>query len=156
MGAIHNDRHLHSGRGCENGDQRESVIYVIRLLALRPSEPDHACDADLSLLAMRPGHPPRPQRGETDRTKGAGSPFGERARSRLRRTENLPGGRPGIPRHNAIAFGGGRMSTQTSVLAFSFVFASQPGPKYPGKIHCFNLTSRIPLAPLIRDGMERT
>jgi len=26
--------------------------------------------------------------------KGVGSPFGNRARSRLRRTENLPGGRP--------------------------------------------------------------
>src|SRR5262249_28408032 len=46
-----------------------------------------------------------------NRTKGAGSPLGEQARGRLRRTENLPGGRPGIPRHNAVAFGGGRMST---------------------------------------------
>jgi len=94
----------------KNCDQGGSEVYVTRLLGLRPSKPDRAGDADLSLRAMRSGHPPRPQRGESNRTKGAGSPFGERARSRRRRTENLPGGRPGIPRQNAIAFGGGRIS----------------------------------------------
>src|SRR5262245_24540151 len=119
MGAIHNDRRLQSGRGWENGDQSESIIYVTRLLALWPSESYYASDADLSLLAMRTGHPPGPQRRETNRTAGAGSPFGEQARSRLRRTENLPGDRPGIPRHNAIAFGGGGCQCFTSELSWS-------------------------------------
>jgi hypothetical protein len=94
-----------------NGDQSESVLHVARLLTLRSSKPDHACDSDISLLAMRFGHTPRSQWGQTNRTKGAGSPFEEQARCRLRRTENLPGDRPGIPHHNAIAFGGGRMSS---------------------------------------------
>src|SRR5262249_43273067 len=111
MGAIHNDRRLQSGRGWENGDQSESVVYVTRLLTLWPSKPDHARDAHLSLLEMRAGHTPRSQWGETNGTEGAGSPIGKQARSRLQRTENLPGGSPGTPRHNAIAFGGGRMST---------------------------------------------
>jgi hypothetical protein len=94
-----------------NGDQSESIVYVSGLLTLRPSNPDHASDTYLSLFELQSGHTSGPQRRETNRTKGAGSPFGEQARSRLRRTENLPGGRPGIPRHNAVAFGGGRMSS---------------------------------------------
>ncbi len=105
------DRHLQSGRSWSNGNQSESIVYVTRMLALRPSEPDDACDAHLSLLAMRAGDTPRSEWRETDRTKGAGSPFGEQAKCRLRRTENLPGDRPGIPRHSAIALGGGRMSS---------------------------------------------
>ena len=115
MGAIHNDRRLQSGRSWSNGDQSESIVHVTRLLRLWPTESDYAGDADLSLLTMRSGHPPGPQRRETNRTEGAGSPFGEQARCRLRRTENLPGDRPGIPRHNAVAFGGGRMSILTTI-----------------------------------------
>jgi hypothetical protein len=77
---------------------------------MRPSKPDSACDKDLSLLEMRVGATPGSKWREADRTEGAGSPIGEQGRSRLRRTENLPGGRPGIPRHNATVFVGGRMS----------------------------------------------
>src|SRR5215510_1548456 len=110
MGAIHNDRRQQSGRGWSNGDQSESIVYVSGLLTLRSSKPDYTSDTHLSLFEMQSGHTSGPQRRETNRTKGAGSPFGEQARGRLRRTENLPGGRPGIPRHNAVAFGGGRMS----------------------------------------------
>src|SRR5262249_21549111 len=112
MGTIHNDRRLQSGRSWENGDQSESIVHVTRMLTLWPSESDYACDADLSLLTMRSGHPPRPQRRKTNRTKGTGSPCGEWAKCRMRRTENQPGDRPGIPCHNAIAFGGGRMSRE--------------------------------------------
>src|SRR5262245_62124741 len=89
-----------------------SIQYVTRLLTLRLSESDAAWNENLSLQAMRSGETPRSQRRKTNRTKGAGSSFGEQARSRLRRTENLPGDRPGIPRQNAVAFGGGRMSIQ--------------------------------------------
>src|SRR5262249_27786753 len=87
-----------------------TIFQLTTLLTLRPSKSDHACDANLSLLAMRPGHTPGPQRRKTNRTKGAGYPFGKMARCRLRRTENLPGDRPGVPCHNAIAFGGGMTS----------------------------------------------
>src|SRR5215470_16904301 len=118
MGTIHNDRRLQSGRGWSNSDQSESIVHVTRMLTLWPSESDYACDADLSLLAMRSGQPPRLQRRETNRTEGAGSPFGEQARCRLRRTENLPGDRPGIPRHNAVAIGGWRMSKKHKSLLF--------------------------------------
>src|SRR5262245_51356838 len=105
MGTVHKDHHRQSGRGWSKCDQSESIVYLTRMLTLRSSKPDHTCDSDLSLHAMRFGHTPRPQWRLTDRTKGAVSPVGEQARCRLRRTENLPGDRPGIPRHNAIAFG---------------------------------------------------
>src|SRR5262245_29809801 len=80
------------------------------MLKMRPSKRDHACDANLSLLGMQAGDTSGSEWRQKNRTEGAGSSLGEQARSRLRRTLNLPGGRLGIPRHNATAFGGGRMS----------------------------------------------
>src|SRR5215470_18504198 len=110
MGTVHNDPDLQSGRSWENGDQSESSVYVTGLLAMRPSKQYHAGDEDLSMLEMQVGDTSRSKWREKNRTEGPGRSLGEQARIRLRRTLNLPGGRPGIPRHNAAAFGGGRMS----------------------------------------------
>jgi len=71
---------------------------------MRPSKQYHAGDEDLSLFGVQTGDPSRSKWREKNRTEGPGRPLGEQARIRLRRTLNLPGGRPGISIYNAQAF----------------------------------------------------
>src|SRR5687767_4868582 len=75
MGTVHNDRDLQSGRSWENSDQGESIVHVTGLLKMRPSKPDHAGDANLSLLAMQFGHTSGSKRRQSNRTEGAGKPL---------------------------------------------------------------------------------
>ena len=71
---------------------------------MRPSKQYQTGDENLSLLEMQVGDASGSKWRERNRKEGAGSPLGEQARSRLRRTLILPGGRPGISIYNAQAF----------------------------------------------------